>query len=568
MKKIIFSAFIFSGLFLCANFSRAEVIDNFESNIAINPDASIDVSEKIFYDFGAAEKHGIFRTIPVSYKARGGNYNLSVSDISVTDEQGGNYNFTTANSGNNLEIKIGDADKLVSGKKVYVISYAIGRAINYFDTWDELYWNATGDAWPVEISQASANIFLPAKVDPQNIQKKCFFGAAGSTTECSASVTEENGKTIIHYEYQKALAFGEGLTIVGGFPKGIVTQPSARQNFWETMKDNWILFLPLAVFVFMFRRWWVRGRDPQGRGTIIAQFDAPDNLTPAEVGMIIDEKADNKDISSTIIQLAVLGYLKISKIKKEGFFLDSEDYYFDKLKSDANLPNDFEKKIMQGIFNGKESAKLSDLKDSFYKDLATIKDQGYQAVVVKGYFTKNPNSVRMLYIGIGIGIIFLCGFFGAAIFGGLAVLGGLLSGIIVMGFGWAMPARTKKGVEAREHILGLKEYLSVAEKDRIKFHNAPEKNPERFEKLLPYAMVLGVEKEWAKQFEGIYNQQPSWYSDSSSGAFNALILTNSLGNFFNSASAAIASTPASSGGSGFSGGSSGGGFGGGGGGSW
>jgi len=145
----------------------------------------------------------------------------------------------------------------------------------------------------------------------------------------------------------------------------------------------------------------------------------------------------------------------------------------------------------------------------------------------------------------------------------------VLVGITVAVFGLVMPARTKEGVLAREHILGLKSYLQVAEKDRLKFHNAPDKNPKTFEKFLPFAMVLGVEKEWAKQFEGIYNTNPSWYSDPSMGNFSAVVLASGLNNFGNMAQTTLSSKPSSSGGgSGFSGGSSGGGFGGGGGGSW
>lgn len=133
-----------------------------------------------------------------------------------------------------------------------------------------------------------------------------------------------------------------------------------------------------------------------------------------------------------------------------------------------------------------------------------------------------------------------------------------------------MPAVTKKGAELKENILGFKDFLSVTETDRLKFHNAPEKTPESFEKFLPYAMVLGVEKEWSKQFEGIYNQQPNWYEDSSGRMFNAMILSSIVSDFSSSATAAMSSQPSSAagGGSGFSGGGGGGGFGGGGGGSW
>jgi uncharacterized membrane protein YgcG len=170
-------------------------------------------------------------------------------------------------------------------------------------------------------------------------------------------------------------------------------------------------------------------------------------------------------------------------------------------------------------------------------------------------------------IGIILGIwgsIFMAAIFG--FYGGLA---SAISGLIIAGFGFLMPNRTVKGVEARALILGLKEYMNVAEKDRMKFHNAPEKNPQLFEKLLPFAIALKVDKAWAKQFEEIYKSNPSWYSDSSGHAFNAYFLSSSLGDFSSSLNSAVASTTtsASSGGSGFSGGG-GGGFGGGGGGSW
>jgi len=336
----------------------------------------------------------------------------------------------------------------------------------------------------------------------------------------------------------------------------------------ETLKDNWILVLPVIVFIVMFRLWWLKGRDPKGRGTIIAQYEAPDNLTPLEVGTIIDERADNKDISAEIINLAVKGYLKISKVENKVFF-KTDDYQLEKLKESNDLKEHFDKDLLSGIFKNRKKIKLSDLKNEFYKTLNKINEEIYDILTTKGYFVKNPNTVVWKYLATGFACVFLAFLLGS-FFGGLVILSFIISGIVIGIFGWFMPARTLKGVRAKEYILGLKEYLSVAEADRIKFHNAPEKNPERFEKLLPYAMVLGVEKEWAKQFEGIYKNPPSWYSDPSGASFNSLLFVSSLHNFSASANSTLASTPsqASGGGSGFSGGSSGGGFGGGGGGSW
>jgi len=118
-----------------------------------------------------------------------------------------------------------------------------------------------------------------------------------------------------------------------------------------------------------------------------------------------------------------------------------------------------------------------------------------------------------------------------------------------------MPARTKKGVHAKEHILGLKRYLSVAEKERLKFHNAPEKNPTHFDHLLPYAMALGVEEDWADQFEDLHRKPPSWYDDGQGGVFNAIVFTRAINNFSSAANTNLTSKPSSAS-SGFSGGGS------------
>ncbi len=565
MKKALF----FIILLLPFLASASEKIDNFDATVKINQDASINVSERIDYDFGELEKHGIFRDITVKYKARGGNYNLRVSNISVTDENGTGYNFATSTEGKSLRIKIGDADKFVTDKKTYVIDYKIKRAINYFDSQDELYWNATGDQWPVPIEKSSAKVILPVEVSKEKLQTACFYGVYGSAAQCEAILESEVGKSVFAYRNPTALSSGQGLTLVSGFPKGIVKKPGVWQNLLDIISDNWILFLPLVTFAILFYLWYTRGRDPKGRGTIIVEYDAPENLTPIEAGTIIDEKFGNKDISAEIINLAVRGYIKIKRTEEKKFLFKSKDYIFEKLKNEDGLAEDFDKKIIKGIFSGGETAKLSDLKNKFYKDLKDVQKGVYGSLVAKGYFPDNPNTIRGIYAGVGTALLF-AGFFLGSIFGSLGVVSLVICGILAIIFSFIMPRKTKKGALAKEYILGLKEYLGVAEKDRIKFHNAPEKNPERFEKLLPFAMVLGVEEEWAKQFEGIYKNPPSWYEDSSGGNFNSLLFVHSLNNFSSTANANFSSSPssASGGGSGFSGGGSGGGFGGGGGGSW
>ncbi len=568
--KILGSAVAFS--FFLISFANAqspvnpEKIANFDGEIKINRDSTVDVKETINYDFGDQEKHGIFRFVPIKYKARGGNFNLRISDIKVKDENGNPYNYAISYPGNDIEIKIGDANKLLSGQKIYIVSYTIRRAINYFSDHDELYWNFTGNEWEIPIEKATLKVTLPEEAK-NNLQYKCYQGAFGNNAECSASA---NGN-IISYASSGRMSPSEGMTIVAGWPKGITAAPTIFQKILDITKDNWTLFVPIIIFVLMFRLWLKKGRDPKGRGTIIAQYEPPDKLAPAEIGTLIDGSADNKDVSATIIDLAVKRFLKIKRTEEKGFLGKNVEYTFIQLK-DEEPEKDFEKTVIRGLFSGgSKETKLSDLKNKFYKDLNTAKDQLYKGITEKGYYVSNPNTTRGLWIALGIfATIGLIALF-TNLQGAFGFFAGLVSGIIILVFGWLMPAVTVKGARTKEDILGFKLFLSVTETDRLKFHNAPEKTPESFEKFLPYAMVFGVEKEWSKQFEGIYNQQPDWYEDSSGQMFSALILANMVSDFNSSAMSAIASQPsqAAGGGSGFGGGGfSGGGFGGGGGGSW
>jgi len=567
----LFKSFILllvvSAVLVFPAFASAEDISSFRVVIEVKTDASFNVAETIQYNFSDASRHGIYRDIPVKYQARGGNYTVKISNISVVDEDGQPYKFISSPSGNSLRIKIGDADTFVSGVKTYAVHYTVKRAINFFDDHDELYWNVTGNGWEVPMSSVQATVTLPQPIASDSLQTKCFFGILGSSQVCDRALQTLGTLTFA----EDSLANGEGMTVVVGFPKGIVVQPTHWEKIRDIVKDNIILVLPLLVLGALFYGWRKRGRDPQGYGTIVAQYGPPDNLTPGEVGTLVDETADNKDITSIIVDLAVRGYIKITKIEEKKFLHTVTDYQFEALKDFKDLKGPGELTMARAFFTLNSTVtKLSKLKEILYKDVKDARDEVYSALVIKGYFLKNPQTVRWTYWGVTIAVAVL-GFVVGVFTQQLIALGSfMLSAVFIFMFGFIMPARTAKGAQARQYILGLKKYLEVAEKDRLNFHNSPEKTPEHFDKLLPYAMVLGVEKAWAKQFEGIYTSQPSWYNDPTGARFSALIFVSHLNSFTATTTQAIVSQPsASHGGSGLGGGGfSGGGFGGGGGGSW
>ena len=567
---------------------KAEEIKSFAVTAKIQDNASVQISEKIVYDFGTEEKHGIFRNIPYKYKIAAGNFTLRFDDISVTDEQGNKIKFDTSKKGLDIIIKVGDKNKTITGINTYIINYTVKNAITYFADEDEFYWNVTGNDWGVDRSNISATVFLPGNPPTSSIKAACYAGVYGDDTPCAEKIIGNPT-----YFNQPQLTPGRGLTIAVSFPKGLLRQPTQQEKTMAFIRDNIILLLPIVVFLILLWLWRKNGKDARGNNVVVAQFDAPDNLTPLEVGTIVDEMANNKDISGEIINLAVRGYLKVNRIETKGLLHTKEDYQFVQLKPAKDLETEHEKILMSALFDSKpDDMKKSPVAlSSFGEDgkvfekIQKLTSMVNDGVVTKGYFKANPHSIRTGYKFVGalviIAGIFLSQFFIYSKF--IAFISFCLSGILIIIFSRFMPAKTEKGRIAGEHILGLKKYLEVAEKARLEFHNAPEKNPEQFEKLLPFAMVLGVEEKWAKQFEGIYVNPPAWYGGNAPGTFNSLVLIHSVANLRSGVSSTFASNRSSnatgtsaysgrsaagggrgSGGGGFSGG----GFGGGGGGSW
>jgi uncharacterized membrane protein len=221
------------------------------------------------------------------------------------------------------------------------------------------------------------------------------------------------------------------------------------------------------------------------------------------------------------------------------------------------------------MFDGKDRVEIADLKGKLYKGIAKAKEQAFSSLRGKGLFGTNPNTVRAAYMVGAVALaaigFWLVPFFG---FGALGIAALVVSGLIVAVFGWFMPTKTKEGAVALEEVEGFKWFLSVTEKDRLKFHNAPQVKPETFHEFLSFAIAFGVEEAWAKQFAGIDVPPPSYASGMTT--WNTLYFANAIHTLDTHAASTAFAPPSSAGagGSGFSGGGAGGGFGGGGGGSW
>lgn len=572
-------------------FAQDFTINKFHSDITIDEDSSFMVRETLVVDFHKS-KHGIYRDIPFKYTdERGNTLKTPLNVLSVTDESGKNWQYTTEKQGNIVNIRIGDPKRYVEGLQTYVITYRVENAILFFDDHDELYWNVTGNYWWSPIKEASANVTLSVnpvtkKAPPelsngvknksQNLWAACYTGILGSkASECRFETSDNSGE----FSTKKSLNSREGFTIAFGWDKGLISPPSSWKRFlWAiNIKENWIFILPLCSFIFMNQLWRTRGRDPRVKEAVSVTYEPPKYnnvpLRPGEVGTLVDEKLDSKDITSTVIGLAVKGYIKIEETKTEGLIFDSTDYYLSKVKEpDENL-NPFEKILMQTIFTSSLPGRMvSDMKNSFYKQLDLLKSTLYGELVSKKYFLTSPEKVRKYYMKAGI-IVALVGLFSAPLLTsssiGKGIVLGLLAGLPVFAFSRIMPAKTKTGASVYMDILGFQEFMNRAEKDKLKRMG----DKELFSKFLPYAIALDVVDNWAKAFEGIYQEPPKWYvSHGGFRTFSPSSFSSSLNSATSSLASAMYSAPRGSGisggGGGFGGGSSGGGFGGGGGGSW
>jgi uncharacterized membrane protein len=544
---------------------RTIVIDSFDAAIEVATDGSIEVAETITATFSGSW-NGLYRTIPIEYRTpQGLNYTLRLQVEDVTDGSGAHLRTESSRERHYRKIKIWvpgaqDATRTIR------LRYRVANGLRFFEEHDELYWNITGDEWDVPIRRATATITLPSGVS--GLRATAFRGTYGSTTRNDVTIDGN----VVHIATE-GLAFHEGLTAVVGWNPGVVHRPTAAEQVGSALFSNMPLAIPLLVFAGMFALWRSRGRDP-ALAPISTRYEPPAEMTPAELGTLADGKPDMRDITATIVDLAVRGYVHIEEQDSDRFLglWTSKDYVFTttKPREDWSALKKHERDLLGAMFGANEMVSLSDLKNKFYKRLPDLKNSLYENLVKGGLYTARPDRVVTAYIVGAIAFGFLVGIGGAKIMDSLgmqptsAIVAGIASGLIIAAFGIFMPSRTVRGTRELENILGFREFLSRVDADRL---NRVVKTPEMFEKFLPFAMALGVENTWAKAFEGIYSQPPTWYTGSSRmQMFNPGTFTHNLTRMSATAASVMASAPRGSGGSGFSGGSSGGGFGGGGGG--
>jgi len=551
-------------------FARENVTDwyikDFHTEIRVNKDSSLDITEKITADCGSVPgKHGIFRILPERINIEGqGKIKTPVELISITDfwDKPLKYSESRNYSDGTITWKIGEADKTVSGVNYYKIHYKVKNAIRFDNPdFDEFYWNLNGNFWDLETDKFQADIIFPAEVTKNNSQVEYYTGYLGSKEKNLANF-QWSDDNVLTFNSTETLLEQQGITASVTFPKNIFTPYQA--GFLETYGSYFFLLLPVVTFFTCFYLWYKYGKDPRIDRAIVPEYDAPGNLTPMELGMLMRNGAfDNKFVTAEIVNLATQKLITIKEIDDKIWVFHSRDYELTKNsnpQAEGKL-NSAQRELFSKIFEEGNKIKLSSLKNKFYKHVKDIESKAEKILEEKGLIAVSGLRLRTALVLMGIGLIVLSFFLGN--FSVYLAVSLFFSGLIMFVFSFVMPKRTLAGANLNWEVKGFRMFMETAEKYRAEFYE----KENIFEKFLPYAIVFEITKIWIEKMKEIYGEDfythyaPVWYAGNAS-AFDV----DSFSSTIDSLSSSIAASTSSPSGSGGSGGSGGGGGGGGGGG--
>ena len=627
-----------------------ERILDFHSDITVRADASLQVREIIRVRCeGNRIRHGIFRDFPTRYRDRlGNNYVVGLAILRGHIVGGEEDSYHTEQLLNGVRIKLGDPVALLSpGDYTFELVYTVTRELGFFDDHDELYWNVNGLGWQFPADHVSATVTLPVAVDPARVQLAAYTGPKNSKDQNFRSALDASGT--ISFATTHSLGPEEGLTVVVGFPKGLVTEPTREElvrKFWEENLGVAAGGAGLVVVMIYFAVvWFWRGRDPR-RGAIMVLYEPPPELSPAAMRYLQRMGYDHRVFACAVVNLAVKGFLSI---QEHGASYELKR----RRRPDATLPPE-EAHLMEQLFSTEDHLSVGSSRSETIRGAVKTLTEDLKAAENLRLFRRNTGwfAIGILLsvattAGILLGLegdtapfafglsfwllIWTVGtsmliwqvrnawkakrsgtakpgaqgpgaaamiasvftFFELLALGAFVWLTGVWVGLIIAAlvaanvlFHHLLKAPTPEGRRLLDKVEGFAEYLRAVHGSQLSRLDAPGKSPALWEKYLPYAMALGLEQQWGRQFAEVLAAAatagggtavvytPRWYRGGDFARFDHTGFSQSFGESFSSVVSSASSPPGSSSGfssgsSGFSsGGSSGGGGGGGGGGGW
>jgi len=555
--------------------SAEEFISSYHSIVDVAKDGTLTVTEAITARAeGDRIKRGIFRDFPLYALDKDGNRTKVGFKVLSVERDGAPEDWHTENIDGGIRIFTGNADRILpTGEHIFQITYTTDRQIRYFDSYDELTWNVTGNGWQFPMREISATISLPQGARPTDTA--VFTGKLGATGKDARILTEGND---VFFASTRPFYPGEGMTVAVKLPKGVLDAPSASQEREWWLRDRLALIIAglglLIVLAYYYRAWSAVGRDP-AEGLIVPRWHPPEGLSPALVNYVDGRGfADGgwTALSATALDLAVKGFVTIEDLKNGLIIRRTEKKIENSLpvgqrtllssigapgnsltidkangetvqKVGADFRSSIEKEHRGKYYRSNSGYIVGGLVLSFgvivaalifgsfdEGDIGTIISLSMAAVffaVSATIYGKQRRRGRGVLSRLG-GIVFMAisGFLIFSLIAGVVgriffdhvhdanTLAVVALGLIVLLnvlFVLVMGAPTPLGRQLMDAIEGLRLYLTVAEKDRMNMQGAPQMSPQHFETLLPYAVALGVEKPWSKAFE-------TWLAAASTGA--------------------------------------------------
>ena len=541
-----------------------ERITSYDSDISVARNGTLTVTETITVFANDDQiRHGIFRDFPTRYADKNGAKVHVRFDVTSVTRDGHDEPYTTESISNGVRVKIGDKDVIIdSGLHTYTLTYMTARQIGFFDTYDELYWNVTGNGWIFPIHKATATIHLPPGA--QITQNSYYTGAQGST-DTNAQATEISPDTI-RFATTAPLGSNEGLTVAVGFAKGAVVPPNADDLRRDFIIDNASAIVAVlgvfALTIFYLVTWWHHGRDPK-RGTIIPLFAPPAGLSPEAVRYIHRMSYDRKSFAAALINMAVKGFLIVSQegstytltrtgksevqcglsgseiAMSDALFtgpIDSielkQTHHIEDSERDCGTEIQAQERVREELFRYQQRLFPGRLRDAgavrpgirpaqrrcrrgrlflFWLSAWSV---GTAFLVHQAYnnwvdvFT-GPSRVSSFFSALVMSL-FALPFVGGWFFGfyafqaSMSVWAGAalaIGGVLAYVFYHLLKAPTALGSRTLDQIDGFKLFLETAEKDRLEILNPPNVTPALFESFLPYAIALDCENQWSRKFE-------------------------------------------------------------------
>ncbi len=569
---------LFACLLLAGPAWAAEWIQDYDVLIKVQDDASLEVTENITVTAeGNNIRRGIYRDFPTRYRDRFNNAVVVDLEVLGVERDGQPEPWFTERMSNGVRINTGNDDLLpVPATYRYSIRYRTTRQLGFFADHDELYFNAIGHGWMFPIRAGRVKVHLPSPVPVEQMRAEAYVGAAGERGRAFTVETPLPG--VAQWALTAPLMPNQGMTIVLSFPKGLVPEPTTSQRMAWLLKDNRGVLIALLGLVLMLaycvQRWMKVGRDPS-KGVVIARYQPMQGWSPAAMRYLVERGLDARCFTAEVLSLAVKGHVRIERDpgrRKDGWTIARAVL---PIGAEGPALAESERALLDSLLPSPKSTLV--LKPSNAPVLQAAQSQqreNFEKAFEKRYYHRNLGSVgkAALIAGLAVGAAFF--FSGGVGLPAISVLTGLMIVVLVL-FVWLIEAPTPAGRKVLDEIEGLKLYLSVAERDELAGLKGPDAPPTldagHYERLLPYAVALGVEDAWTKKFTLAVGAAAAaaatgaiaWYSGG--GMKDLGSLSKAVGGGLSSAIASASSPPGSSSGSG-GGGSSGGGGGGGGGG--